>query len=248
MAIGKHSEVKAICLLPCGESYFPGWLFKTAYFTFSFLSCPPSSHQTLKNLEVHHTSWVLVSVSSESKPNVKALHCAIHGLFLSHSERSFVELKILLDSVKCMTPVSGFCMYCWGWTWLREPGLSSQNPHCSFPFSFTHLKMLYSPGSSAREFIWLRVIRLALTVELSSWFFLCWTDFTYLLLSHPVLPDPFNPKYSGSHQEIRNYSCLYSGSKGTCFSHSVTKFLITWCFLLLFLAVPPFFKEAHQLP
>lgn len=60
VAVGKHPEVKAVRLLPCSSGrrvIFPRWLFKTAYFTFSLLSCPPPSHQTLKNLKVHNTSW-----------------------------------------------------------------------------------------------------------------------------------------------------------------------------------------------
>lgn len=170
----KHSKVKAVSAsrrVPlCFESGFPGWLFKTAHVTFSFLGCPHQHHRTLKNLKVRNTSWVLVSFSSESKPNVNASHCGIHGVrrnstqssfpvrpcpFLSHLERSFVELKFLLHSIKCMTLASCCCIYCSGWTWCqdsREPGVGSQNPHCS-PSSFRKLKMLYSPGSSAGEFI-----------------------------------------------------------------------------------------------
>lgn len=132
---------------------------------------PPPRHQTLKNLKVQNTSWVLVSFSSEAKPNVKASYCGIHGVrrnstqssfpvqlcpFLSHSERSFVELKFLLDSIKYITWVSCCCTHCWGWTWCqdsREPGVGSQNPHCSPLSSFRKLKMLCSLGSSAGEFI-----------------------------------------------------------------------------------------------
>lgn len=57
VAVGKHPEVKAVRLPPCSSGrrvLFPRWLFKTAYFTFSLLSCPPPSHQTLKNLKVHN--------------------------------------------------------------------------------------------------------------------------------------------------------------------------------------------------
>lgn len=76
----QQAKQPVFCSVPlCSKPGFPCWLFKNTYFTCSFLSCPPSSHQTLKNLKVRNTSRVLVSFSSESKPNVKASHCGIRG-------------------------------------------------------------------------------------------------------------------------------------------------------------------------
>lgn len=120
---------------------------------------------------MHNISWVLVSLSSESKPNVKDLHCGILGVgrnstqrslpvqpcpFLSHSERSFVELKFLLDSIKDMTWVSCCCLYCRDWTWFqdsRKPRVTSQKLIVLFPSSFRNLKMFYPLGSPAGGFI-----------------------------------------------------------------------------------------------
>lgn len=158
----------------CFEPEFPCWLFKTAYFTFSVLSGPPPPLTTkpsrIWKSRIFLEFWSVFS--SESKPNVKASYCGIHGIrrnstqssfpvqlcpFLSHSERSFVELEFLLDSIKYMTAVSCCCTRCSGWTRCqdsREPGVGSQNPHCSPLSSFRKLKMLCSLGSSAGEFIW----------------------------------------------------------------------------------------------
>lgn len=169
MAVGKHSEVKVVCLTQRPASYFKLHIlhspFGAALLSASHLPTKPSKISVFPN-----PSWVLVSFFQWVQTRLQShtlwdawirekscpqLFSCLALPFLVPSERSFVELKLLPDSIKCMTWVSCCCLCCWGWTWLQGPRKppAAHKTLIVLPILLWKPQDVLAPGSSAGEFI-----------------------------------------------------------------------------------------------